>query len=133
MSFKCASAFPLQHIELPSYDSRRAATARDPLAVIEGFRVEVLRLARVLGVRMCPQCPQCNATGNGCQDKFGNNMRPMGGNLGGMPSLGGGIEYQGVGTPHLHAEGHVVCAYQFDTLAEIAEKIRSGMMSADSV
>ena len=110
--------------ELPEYDLRRAATARDPLAVVEGYRVEIyLRLAAVLGVRMCPLCPRCNAYGYGCQDRFGSNMRPTGGCIGGMTALGGSTEYQGSGTPHLHAEGHVVCAYQFDTMQDIEEKI----------
>ena len=103
-------------LELPEYDLRRAATARDPLAVVEGYKVQVLlRLAAVLGVRMCPRCPRCNDTRFGCQDRFGSNMRPVGGVLGGMSALGGGTEHQGNGTPHYHAEGHLVCAYQFDT------------------
>ena len=38
-------------IPFPEYDLRRAATARDPLAVVEGYKVEVLlRLAGVLGL-----------------------------------------------------------------------------------
>ena len=38
-------------IELPEYDLRRVATARNPRAVVEGYRVEVfLRLATILGV-----------------------------------------------------------------------------------
>ena len=66
-------------VELPEYDLRRAATARDPLAVIEGYKIEILlRLAILLGVRMCPKCPRCNSIGYGlgCQDRFGSNMRP---------------------------------------------------------
>ena len=120
--------------DLPVYDLRRVATARDPLAVVEGFRVEIfLKLAAILGVRMCPRCPRCNDGKFGCQDKFGNNMRPMGGVLGGMNALGGAGENQGNGTPHLHAEGHIVCAYQYGTLTEIAEKIRQGFFAADAV
>ncbi len=57
----------------------------------------------------------------------------MGGVLGGMAAFGGAIEHQGNGTPHLHAEGHVFCAYQFDTLADIAKKLREHMMSVDDV
>ena len=111
---------------LPEYDLRRAATARDPLAVMEGYRVEIyLRLAAVLGVRMCPFCPRCNAYGMGCQDRFGSNMRPTGGCMGGMNALGGSTEHQGSGTPHLHAEGHVVCAYQFDTVHEMEQTFRA--------
>ena len=117
----------------PAYAYRRAAAAQDPLAVVEAFKVEVLRLAQVLGIRMCPRCPQCNVNGLGCQDKFGSNMRPMGGVLGGMAAFGGGIEHQGCGTPHLHAEGHIVCAYQFGTLEEVATKILEGLMSAGEV
>ena len=120
-------------IALPEYDLRRAATCRDPLAVVEGYRIETyLRLATVLGVRMCPHCPRCNLLGKGCQDRFGSNMRPMGGVLGGMSALGGSTEYQGMGTPHLHAEGHVVCAYQYDTMQEIEMKFRSKKLSVEA-
>ena len=121
-------------IELPEYDLRRLASARDPLAVVEGFRIHVfLRLAAVLGLRVCPQCPRCNAFRMGCQDKFGSNMRPMGGVLGGIVALGGAVEHQGVGTPHFHCEAHIVCAYQYGTLEDIASKIRSGMLDPDAV
>ena len=116
-------------MEFPEYDLRRAATARDPLAVIEGYKIEILlRLAILLGVRMCPNCPRCNSNkfGLGCQDRFGSNMRPGGGVLGGAPALGGGTEHQGYGTPHLHVEVHIASAYQFDTLVEIVEKLRNG-------
>ena len=113
-------------IDIPSYELRLAATSRDPLAIMEAYRVEVLRLAAVLGVRMCPNCPRCNESVYGCQDLFGCNMRPMGGVLGGMVAFGGATEHQGHGTPHLHAEGHVACLYQFHSLEEIAEKIRKG-------
>ena len=117
-------------IELPEYDLRRAATARDPLAVVEGYKVNILlRLATILGVRMCPDCPRCNEGAFGCQDKFGNNMRPGGGVLGGMPAIGSGTEHQGHGTPHLHAQGHVASAYQFDTMQEIVEKLKAGLFS----
>mgnify|MGYP003333474898 FL=1 len=77
-------------MELPEYDIRSLATAQDPHAVVEGYRLNIyLRLSTVLGVRMCPYCPQCNAHGFGCQDRFGSNMRPVGGSAGGMMALGG--------------------------------------------
>ena len=61
-------------LPLPSYEPRRAVEARDPLAVMDAFTVHArLRLPTILGVRMCPRCPQCNA-GNGvegCQNRFG--------------------------------------------------------------
>ena len=66
-------------IDLPEYKIRQEATARDPLAAVEAHRLNIcLRLAWVLGVRMCPNCPRCNAEGMGCQDLYGSNMRPMG-------------------------------------------------------
>ena len=123
-------------IDLPEYDLRRAATARDPHAVVEGYKTEILlRLAWLNGVRMCPDCPRCNYGDNftPCQDKFGNNMRPMGGSAGGMNAIGGGTEHQAVGTPHLHAQGHVVCMYQYDTLQEVADRIRAGFVNYQSV
>ena len=98
--------------------------ARDPLAVIDGYMVEIrLRLPLALGVRMCPLCPRCNETMKPCQDKFGSNMMPLGGILGGCPALGAGTEHQGVGTPHIHGNAHVACIYQYSTLQEIADRI----------
>jgi len=117
-------------IELPEYDLRRAYAAQDPYAVIEGYKIEILlRLATLLGIRMCPECPRCNDKGFGCQDKFGCNMRPGGGVLGGLPAAGGGTEHQGYGTPHLHVEVHVASAYQFDTMPEIVEKLKAQKFS----
>ena len=119
-------------VDLPEYDLRRVATARNPRAVVEGYRVEILlRLATILGVRMCPLCPRCNSFSNmrGCQDKFGNNRRPVGGCFGGMNAFGAATEFQGHGTPHLHAEGHIVCMYQFGTLAEVASRVKERLVS----
>ena len=52
--------------------------------------------------------------------------------MGGMNALGGSTEYQGSGTPHLHTEGHVVCAYQFDTMQEIEDNFRSKKISVEA-
>ena len=74
-------------MELPDYELRRLLTARDPRAVVEAYMIEVrLRLALLLGIRMCPRCPHCNAEGSSapCQNRFGSNMLPMGGILGGV-------------------------------------------------
>ena len=51
--------------------------------------------------------------------------------LGGIPALGGGTEHQGYGTPHLHVEVHVASAYQFDSLAEIVQKLQDQRFSMD--
>ena len=118
---------------MPEYDLCRAATCRDPLAVVEAYKIEIyLRLAAVLGVRMCPECPRCNFSGQGCQDRFGSNMRPTGGVLGGLSALGGSTEYQGLGTPHFHGEGHIVCAYQYGTMQEIESKFLSKKLTIDA-
>ena len=123
---KMSNAWESVDIELPAYEQRRVATARNPRAVIEAYRVEIyLRLAHVFGVRMCPQCPRCNSTGRGCQDRFGSNRRPVGGSCGGMNALGGATEFQKYGTPHFHGEGHIVCLYQFYTLQDIVRQIQS--------
>ena len=119
-------------IELPEYDIRRAYTAQDPLAVIEAYKIEILlRLGILLGVRICPQCPRCNNGPFGCQDKFGSNMRPGGGVVGGVVALGGATEHQGHGTPHLHVEIHIACAYQYCTLEEVAEMLKRDSFSFD--
>ena len=81
---------------IPDYEQRRIITARDPLAVIQAYMVEVrVRLACALGLRMCPICPRCNETERPCQDKFGSHMTPLGGILGGSVALGAATEHQG--------------------------------------
>jgi hypothetical protein len=113
-------------VDIPDYDIRRLAAARDPLAVVEAHRLNIcLRLAWLLGVRMCPNCPRCNDRSWGCQDLYGSNMRPTGGVLGGTPAFEVGTEHQGKGTPHAHGQTHIICRYQFGTLKQIAEEIRT--------
>ena len=82
---------------------------------------------------MCPQCPRCHLSRMPCQDKFGSNMRPSGGCAGGMMALGGATEHQGNGTPHFHGEGHVVCAYQYGTLADIVEHLNRNDFTVEDV
>ena len=108
------SAIQQASVELPGYDVRRILTARDPLAVMDAFYIQVrLRLATILGIRMCPRCPRCNDDANPpCQNKFGSNAIPMGGILGAGMALGSAIEHQGHGTPHLHGDVHIACVYQ---------------------
>ena len=121
-------------IDLPEYHLRRIGAARDPLAVIEGYRLQVvLRLATICGVRMCPLCPRCNSGVVGCSDRFGNNLRPMGGALGAMTALGGSTEHQKKDPPQFHGEGHIACAHQFGTLVDIAESFKAGSMCSDDM
>ena len=60
-------------------------------------------------------------------------MRPGGGIFGGMSAIGGGTEHQGFGTPHLHAEGHIVSVYQYHTLQEIVEKLRNEQFAVQDI
>ena len=82
---------------------------------------------------MCPNCPRCNAGKFGCQDRFGNNMRPCGGILGAMPAFGGATEHQGHGTPHFHAEGHIASAYRFGTLQDVVKQLQTGLFSFQDI
>jgi hypothetical protein len=113
-------------LELPSFKGRAMLTARDPLAILEAFNVEVrVVLARLLGLRMCPECPHCNAEGSSapCSDIFGSNMRPMGGVFGAAEAMAGAVEHQRNGTPHLHFLVWLVSIYQFCTLEEIQKAL----------
>ena len=102
---------------------------------MDAFYIHIrLRLARILGVRMCPRCPRCNEDKTPpCQNKFGSNMIPIGGSLGGCPALGSAVEHQGHGTPHLHGDVHVACVYQFGTLQDVADRIKAELLSPDTI
>ncbi|CAE7455830.1 pfh1, partial [Symbiodinium sp. CCMP2456] len=79
--------------ELPPYDERRAALARDPLACLEGFRTLVLlTLRHIFGVRFCPRCPDCAVSDTPCTDAFGSNATACGGVLGRVDAIYGSIE-----------------------------------------
>jgi hypothetical protein len=120
------------NLELPDYDFWRLALAGHPLCVVDAFQVSCrLVIARLLGLRMCPQCPFCNFDNRKrpCQDEFGSNMLPMGGCLGACESLGGVVEHQRHGTPHLHALAALVTVFQHNTLAEIATLLEKRLKS----
>ena len=92
-------------VKLTCYDLRGVLAARDPRAVVEAFTVEIrTSLPWLLGIRMCPHCPHCNAEGskNPCQNRFGSNMLPVGGTLAGVSALDGAVEFQKKNTPHFH-------------------------------
>ena len=42
-------------VEIPDYAARLQTSARQPLAVVEAYKVRVLQLAELLGVRMWQQ------------------------------------------------------------------------------
>ena len=121
-------------IEIPEYDVRRMMTSRDPWAVMQAFIHAVKYiLARLLGLRMCPLCPRCNATEFCCQNKFGDNMQPLGGTMGLAVALGGAIEYQRNDNPHFHGNLHLATIYQHKTLYEIADMLRQKLVDVEAI
>lgn len=79
------------------------ASSEQELKGPKAYMVEVrVWLACALGLRMRPICPRGNETSRPGQDKFGSNMMPSGGILGGCIAINAAMEHQGVGVPHLH-------------------------------
>ena len=69
-------------LALPEYKLRRQAITNDILCSVEAFLVLIkVVLATLLGIRMCPRRPRCNANDSKipCQDQFGSNMDTLGG------------------------------------------------------
>ena len=52
---------------------------------------------------------------------------------GGAVAFGSATEHQGVGTPHVHGQIHLCCAYQYKLLSDIAAEIRAGLLDAQSI
>ena len=124
------------YAELPAYKIRCKAAARDPYAVVSAFLVWIKYvLPKLLGLRMCPNCPHCNAddSGHKCQDMFGSNMTPLGGIFGAIEALGGAVENQRGGTPHFHFNCHLASSYQHMTLLEIAKLIEQELLRPEDV
>ena len=90
--------------------------ARDALAGVDGFRVIVhLFFERILGIRFCPKCPNCE-----CADLSGSNAKAVGGCFGRVDAVYGSIEAQkSAGSLHLHAQVFVQCLHQHTPLYEI--------------
>ena len=61
------------------------------------------------------------------------NMTSVGGFCGGCDAFGCAVEHQREGPPHLHGHLHLVNAYQHKTMHEIAERLKSGLLSAGAV
>ena len=122
-------------VDLPEYDLRRLIRARDPLSVVDAFQVYMrMVLARLVGLRMCPECPHCNKGANPCQNRFGSNALPQGGIFGRADALFSGVEAQSSqGALHLHFELYVQRAHQHKTLEEIVGMIKQGSLSPEAV
>ena len=119
-------------IELPEYKLRRQALSNDVLCTVDAFIILVkVVLATLVGIRMCPKCPACNAPGSEhpCQDQFGSNMELMGGIFGGAEGFGGAVESQRAGPLHLHLLLYLVNAFQHKTMKEIGELLKAKLLS----
>ena len=103
---------------VPETDERRAVLARDPLAGVDGFRVVVgLVFEYILGMRRCPQCPNCE-----CADLLGSNATAAGGCLGRVDGVYGSIEAQkSAGSLRLHVQVFVQRVHRHVPLHAIAQ------------
>ena len=109
---------------LPTWEQRRQAMARDPLASVDGFRVLVLLvMEHLFGLRVCMQCPDCNlghSLHSPCQDERGSNATLVGGVFGRMDAAYVTIEAQkSTGSLHAHCQCFVQCLHQHTGLEEI--------------
>ena len=67
-------------------------------------------------------------------DYFGSNATPMGGSSGRADAMVAAVEAQKAeGVLHIHAFIYVHMFTQFDTLAQLASKIRQGLASAEAM
>ena len=87
-------------------------------------------LAGILGLRMCPDCPHCNAEDSdaACQDCFGSNATALGGCCGRSDALVGAVECQKGGTLHIHFKFFLQRLHQCATLHEIVELLQKGLV-----
>ena len=105
---------------LPAYDERKAILARDPLACLNGFLALVgLAFRHIFGIRLCPRCPDCAASGYPCADAFGSNATAAGGVFGRFDAAYGSLECQKSGALHLHGQFFLQCFHQFHPLSEL--------------
>jgi len=127
-----AASDDLFDIEVPGYDMRRLLLARDPLAAVLAFAVQVRGvLAPLFGIRMCPDCPHCSESDNPCQDAFGSNAEAMGGLAGRSDGIAGAVECQKKsGSLHLHFWNFIQRAHQHKSLVQIAALIEASLISA---
>ncbi len=78
--------------------------ARDALSPVDACSVTVrVIISGLLGIRMCPDCPQCAMRGCLCMDTFGSNAEPMGGVIGRVDAIIGATQTQKAeGVFHMH-------------------------------
>eukprot|EP00973_Karenia_brevis_P044320 6139255-Karenia_brevis.AAC.1 len=115
----------LHHL-VPDHDTRRAMISQDALASVDGFRTIVLLfLEHVLGLRICPDCPNCL-----CSDLFGSNASPEGGILGRVDGIYGSIEAQkSAGSLHVHVQVFVQCLHQHVPLQRLLRSYKQNVIA----
>ena len=125
-------------IPLPPLGIRQAWNAQDPLASVHHYLVFMyVVLPALFGLRMCFNCPDCNADENepgagksnfgyrACSDYLGSNSKLLGGFAGLATGLAFATEFQGDGTPHGHGFISLANMYQHNTLEDIKHIIES--------
>ena len=129
----CPGDMDALEFDIPGYDLRKLMLARNPLAAANAFSVYVrVVLAKLLGIRMCHNCPHCSMSSSPCSDAFGSNAEPMGGIAGRCDALFGAVEAQrSTGSLHLHFFHYGQRLHQFHTLEEIAVRLRAKLVNAD--
>ena len=122
----------LFEIEVPGYDLRKLILARDPLAAMLAFTVQVrVILATLLGVRMCHLCPECGCSETPCADAFGSNAEAMGGIAGRCDGFCGAVECQKVtGALHFHFWAFCQRLHQYHSLEEIATMLQQQLVTS---
>ena len=130
-----AKAEDVFNVDIPGYDLRHCLLARDPLACVNAFMVQVrCMLPTLLGIRMCPLCPHCCTSLNPCSDAWGCNGELTGGCAGRGDALAGAVECQKKsGALHLHFWFFGERLHQYDTLEQIAEKLQDGLVNAEGL
>ena len=116
---------------IPDFDERRRILARDPLACVLGFRTLIqILLSTLFGVKVCPQCPNCNSGHNGCVNAFGSVAKPEGGILGLAEAYFASIEDQAGGALHAHTMVWVNTMHQHKTLPEVKDLLEDSLVQA---
>ena len=120
-------------MEVPGYDLRRLILARDLLAAVLTFSVQVrCILATLFGIRMCPACPHCDRSEDPSQDFFGSNAEAMGGLAGRSDGLAGAVECQEKSCSlHIHFWNYVQRAHQHKSLQDIAQLLEQALITAE--
>ena len=112
--------------QIPTWSERRRLLARDPLASIDGFHTMVHVVYKyIFGMRVCPNCPRCNVSGEPCQNMAGSSAEAEGGVFGRVDACLTSIEAQkSTGALHAHSQVFVQCLHQHTTLRHVFEVIR---------